>query len=148
MNNDPGKSKAESQNLRVLLADDSAVSRQQLRDKLTHLPFVEVVGEAGNSHEALEAFFYKEPDAVIVSICLPEQGGFHVLRCLQRLAANCSVILTYRDSTQFIKDAAALLGAADTCPAGDGSFQLGTTLEGIWSKKQRQFLLKPPTKSG
>ncbi len=137
MDTDSGNRGAEAQKLRVMLADDSAVSRRQLRDKLAHLPFVDIVGEADKGNDALELFFYEQPDAVVASICLPEYGGFYLLRCIQRVAATCAVILTYRESTQFVKEAATLLGAAGTCPARNGSLELSQMLESVWRARHR-----------
>jgi two-component system, NarL family, response regulator DevR len=121
--------------LRVLLADDSAAARRKLRETLQSLPFIQIVGEAGKGDEALDLFLLTRPDVVVAAVCLPQDGGFHILRCIKRAAADCAVILTNRGSNPFVHEAARLLGAAGVCPANDGFLQLRGILESLWNRK-------------
>jgi len=123
--------------LRVLLADDSAAARQNLRETLHTLPFIEIVGEAGKGDEALDLFLRIRPDVVVAAVCLPEHGGFHLLRCIKRAVADSVVILTNRGSNPFVEEAASLLGAAGVCPSGDGFVQLRAILQSLWNGKNK-----------
>ena len=98
--------------------------RRQLQAALQRLPFVEIVAETGETDEALDLLMRTRPDLVIAAICLPEKGGFYLLRSVQRAVTNCAVILMTRSSSPFVDEAASLLGAAGVCPAIDGFAQL------------------------
>jgi DNA-binding NarL/FixJ family response regulator len=118
------KSGSELSKIRVLLADDCAKARQQLRAELQRLAFVDIVGEAGKTDEALDLLLRTRPDLVLAAICLPEHGGFHILRSIEKAAYNCAVILMTRSPSPFVNEAASLLGAAAVCPTKDGFGQL------------------------
>jgi DNA-binding NarL/FixJ family response regulator len=110
--------------LRVLLAEQSPAVRQRLRKTLDELFSVETVGEAGGDNEALELSFRLQPEVVVLSASLPDQGGFEVLRRIKRTLANCDVILMSYRPCAFVQKAASLLGATAVCPMEDGFTQL------------------------
>ncbi len=60
---------------RVLLVDDHEVVRLGLKALLDHHPQFEVIGEAGNSREALEQVSRLKPDIVLMDIRLPGASG-------------------------------------------------------------------------
>jgi len=108
--------------LRVVLAEHSPVLRETLRKHLERLGFVDVVGEARKGQEALDLFFRTRPDAVVLSISIPDQGGFEVLRTLHR--AGAAVILTHPSQDPFVREVARLLGATGECLTTDGFAEL------------------------
>ena len=57
--------------LRVLLAEDHAIVREGLRALLDAQPDMEVVGEAADGREALEAAKGLAPDVVVMDISMP-----------------------------------------------------------------------------
>lgn len=118
----------ETRNIRVLLADESPLVRQNLRAELKKASWVELVGEVDNSQEAIALLFELKPDAVVLSTCLKGQGGFEVLRCLKRAFADCIAILTSRQPDHFINEAGRLLGAAAVCCVSEHPMQLLTHL--------------------
>jgi two-component system chemotaxis response regulator CheY len=65
--------------VQVLIVDDTAFMRRMLRDILTKAGF-EVVAEAQNGQEAVEAYREKHPDLVIMDITMPEMDGIAALR--------------------------------------------------------------------
>lgn len=64
--------------LRVLLADDHALVRAGIRSLLADLPGVEVVGEAGDGHEALGLVRERAPHVLLLDIGLPGLNGLEV----------------------------------------------------------------------
>lgn len=64
--------------LRVLIADDEAPARRQLRRVLLALPEVELVGEAGDGLEALKLVESLQPDVLILDIQMPQMDGLEV----------------------------------------------------------------------
>jgi DNA-binding NarL/FixJ family response regulator len=121
--------------LRVLLAHESPSICKQFREELRRLPFVELVAEANTSGEALTLFFRARPEAVVLSACLPEQGGFEVLQRVKRAVPDCAVILTSRSPNQFVGEAATLLGAAGICSLTDGVTELRSVIQRLASTR-------------
>jgi two-component system invasion response regulator UvrY len=122
--------------LRVLLAHESPSICKQFREELRRLPFVELVAEANTSDEALTLFFRARPEAVVLSACLPEQGGFEVLQRIKRAVPDCAVVLTSRCPSQFVGEAAILLGAVGICPLTDGATELTGVLRRLSSSRR------------
>lgn len=64
--------------LRVLIADDEAPARRQLRRVLFALPEVELVGEAADGLEAMSLVDSLQPDVLILDIKMPQMDGLEV----------------------------------------------------------------------
>ncbi len=69
--------------IRVVIADDEPLARENMRDLLAAHPEVVVVGEAGTVHEAREILTEMRPDAVFLDIQMPGGTGFDVLSGLK-----------------------------------------------------------------
>lgn len=61
--------------IRVLIVDDSELMRRVLRDLLTRDPEIEVVAEAGDGRQALDAVCRLRPELVIMDILMPVMDG-------------------------------------------------------------------------
>jgi two-component system, LytTR family, response regulator len=66
--------------IRALIADDEAPARRKLRGLLERESDFEVVGEAGDGAEAVEAIRDLSPDVVFLDIQMPRLDGFGVVR--------------------------------------------------------------------
>jgi len=66
--------------IRALIADDEAPARRKLRDLLGRESDFEVVGEACDGVEAVEAIRTGAPDVVFLDIQMPRLDGFGVIR--------------------------------------------------------------------
>lgn len=78
--------------IRVLLVEDHRMVREALRDVLTRVPDIAVVGEAGDAREALEQARALAPDVVVLDIALPDLNGIEVAARL-RDAANAARVV-------------------------------------------------------
>ena len=76
-----------SQPIRVVLVDDHAVVRTGLRMLIESRPGTIVVGEAGNSSEALAVVARTQPDIIVLDLDL---GGESGLDCVPELRAVAS----------------------------------------------------------
>ncbi len=70
--------------LRTLIIDDERLARKELREALEKEQGVEIIGEAGNSDEALEQVREKDPDLLFLDIRMPGKDGFQFLQELER----------------------------------------------------------------
>jgi len=59
-------------NVRTLLADDHALVRVGLRNALTELTYLEIVGEVGNGPDLIDALQSLHPDCLLIDVTMPE----------------------------------------------------------------------------
>jgi two-component system chemotaxis response regulator CheB len=71
---------APGQKIKVLIVDDSAVSRGLLARVLTSDPSIEIIANACDGAEALALLAEKKPDVVTMDIHMPGMDGFEVTR--------------------------------------------------------------------
>ncbi len=69
--------------LRVLIADDEALSRERLRQFLLAEPRTEIVAECKTGLEAVEKIRQTSPELVFLDVRMPEMDGFSVLEELK-----------------------------------------------------------------
>jgi two-component system chemotaxis response regulator CheB len=67
---------------RTLVVDDSAYSRQTIKDMLSKEPDIEVVGVAVNGVDAIDKTLRYKPDIIVLDIEMPVMDGFAFLRWL------------------------------------------------------------------
>src|SRR6266513_1962463 len=88
-NNDHEVSKV----IRVLLADDHALVREGTRRLLETENDVEVVAEAANGEEAVEATKRLHPDIAIMDIAMPGMGGIEATRAIKVSCPETAVLV-------------------------------------------------------
>jgi DNA-binding NarL/FixJ family response regulator len=82
--------------LRVLVAEDHAIVREGLRALLDAQPDMEVVGEAADGREALDAAKALGPDVVVMDISMPGVSGIIATRRLKELRPHLPVVTLTR----------------------------------------------------
>jgi two-component system chemotaxis response regulator CheB len=88
--------------VRVVIVDDSALSREALRHAIELDPRLTVVAEARSGEEALSLANHLRPDLVTMDLQMPGMGG---LKAIERLMAECPtpvVVISERASTSAI----------------------------------------------
>ena len=96
----------EATTIRILLADDHAVVRHGLRLTLEAEPDLEVVAEASDGAQAVEAALHEEIDLAILDISMPRLTGIQVTRQLAEQRPDLRVlILSMHDNEQFFFEA-------------------------------------------
>jgi two-component system, LytTR family, response regulator len=72
----------DSPHIRALIVDDEPLAREMLREMLQADSQIDIVGEAGNGREAIEAIRTLTPDLIFLDVQMPALGGFEVLEAL------------------------------------------------------------------
>src|SRR3954452_17935426 len=68
--------------IRVLVTDDEPIARRRIRRFLRAESNVDVIGEASNGREAIEAIRQHNPDLVFLDVQMPDVDGFGVVQAL------------------------------------------------------------------
>jgi DNA-binding NarL/FixJ family response regulator len=79
--------------IRVLIADDHAVVREGLRSFLSLQDEIEVVAEAADGEEAVEAARRLKPDIALVDLVMPGRGGVEAIRTIRTQSPHTRVIV-------------------------------------------------------
>ena len=79
--------------IRVLIADDQPVVRQGLRTFLELHDDIEVVGEAADGEQALDAVSALAPDVVLMDLVMPRLDGVTAIERLRALGSPARIIV-------------------------------------------------------
>jgi two-component system, chemotaxis family, protein-glutamate methylesterase/glutaminase len=97
---------------KILIVDDSAYTRQIIREILEKDAGIEVVGIASNGKDAMAKTVRLEPDIITLDFEMPEMDGFGFLRWLMRNRPTPVIMVSsYNDSKTVFKTLE--LGAVD-----------------------------------
>jgi len=79
--------------IRVLIVDDHGVVRQGLRGLLELQDGIEVVGDAADGEECLEAAARLRPDVIMMDLVMPRLDGISAMRALRERVPEARVIV-------------------------------------------------------
>ncbi|HET9406985.1 MAG TPA: response regulator transcription factor [Candidatus Sulfotelmatobacter sp.] len=82
-----------SKKITVLLVDDHALVRRGFRRLLEDEPDIEVVGEAGNGEEAVQAALQFHPGVIVMDCALPGMNGLDATRKILQDSPQVSVLM-------------------------------------------------------
>jgi len=123
--------------IRVLIADDSALMRRELRRILESDPNIEVVATARDGQEAVEKTRKLDPDVVALDINMPVMDGLTALQYIMMESPRPVVMVSSLTQEGAIASYEALeLGAVDFVgkPGGTISIDIGRAAEEIINK--------------
>ncbi len=124
--------------IRVLIVEDAASTRAQIRRMLSSEAEIRVVGEAPNAVVAIKQFDALAPDVTLIGVNLPSLDGFAITEAIRRKHPTAKVIILSAESSAGYIRRAAMAGACDylTKPPPVGELQLAIRLAaGIASPK-------------
>lgn len=136
---------AAEEKIRVLIVDDIAETRENLRKLLQFESDIDVVGAARSGEEALQLGSDTQPDVVLMDINMPDMDGIAVTEALLKDVPFAQVVMLSVQSEADYMRRAMLAGARDFIakpPSGD---ELIKTIRVVAdrAKVQRKQLAKP-----
>lgn len=95
-----------SERIRVLLADDHSLVRKGFRRMLEDDPALEVVGEAANGPQAVEAAERLEPQVIVMDLAMPELDGIQAAsQILKKRPETGILILSMYSEDMYVRNA-------------------------------------------
>ena len=89
--------------IRVVLADDHWLMRDEVRRILERIPGFEVAGEAPDGQQALELVERLSPDLIVLDIRMPRLNGIEVLKRMKEVSPDTkALVLTAHDDDDYI----------------------------------------------
>jgi DNA-binding NarL/FixJ family response regulator len=114
---------ARARPVRVVIVDDTFDLRELLRLALTR-GGMEVVGDAGDGLEGIEAVRSERPDVVLLDLSMPVMDGLEALPSIRRLVPAAKIIVLSGFGATQMSERALATGA-------DGYLQKGMSLKQI-----------------
>ena len=91
--------------LRIVVADDHALMRRGICDLLRAEPGWNVIAEASNGREAVNAVAKMKPDVLVIDLAMPELNGLTATREILRSFPKVQVVLlTMHNTDQAIRE--------------------------------------------
>src|SRR5215471_1243055 len=82
-----------SNKVSVLLVDDHSLVRRGFRRMLEDEPDIQVVGEASDGHEAVEAAATLSPQVIVMDFALPSMNGAVAARRILELRPEVAILI-------------------------------------------------------
>ncbi len=136
---------SESETIRVLIVDDYAETRENIRKLLQFEADIEVVGSARTGEEAIQLSSDTKPDVVLMDINMPDMDGIEATERLLSEVSYAQVVMLSVNSEPDYMRRAMLAGARDFIakpPSGD---ELISTIRLVSerAREQRQKMMVP-----
>jgi DNA-binding NarL/FixJ family response regulator len=98
--------------IRVLLVDDQPSVLRGLRMRLGLESDIEVIGEAHNGQQALDAAVFASPDVVLMDVEMPGMDGITATGRLHAEQPSCAVVVLTLHDDMHTRERAMIAGAA------------------------------------
>jgi len=91
---------------RILVVDDVAVWRSQIRSLLKDHPEWTVIGEACDGKEAIQKATELQPDIILLDVGMPALHGIEAAKVIRQRCPNSSILFVTQDGDRDIRDEA------------------------------------------
>jgi pilus assembly protein CpaE len=126
---------AGNEKIRVLIVDDIAETRENIRKLLQFEADVEVVGAARTGKEAIDLSQELKPDVVLMDINMPDMDGITATETIRRKITYAQVvILSVQNDPNYMRRAM-LAGARDFIPKPPTGEELSAAIIVVYSPK-------------
>jgi DNA-binding NarL/FixJ family response regulator len=126
----------------VIVADDDALVREQIRRALIGTPDLQLVGSARDGAEAWTIALELSPDVLVLDDRLPIVDGLRVLARLRAEAPDIRIVMYVQDPATCLT--AAELGAAGCVTKGGAPDALVTAIRASGSSTRERFPRRTP----
>ena len=117
--------------IRVMLVDDNEVFRKGLQEVLEHSEDFTVIGETGESEEALDLAERLQPDVILMDLLMPGKNGIEACRDIATAVPSAKVLMLSVFSDRSARSKAAAAGATGYWPKLWGKDQLLDALRNV-----------------
>ena len=97
--------------MKVLMADDSALLRKNLKKLLSSVAHISSIVESDTVESTLRTVKTADPDVIILDISLPDGSGFDVLEVLQQKEHRPLIIVLTNFATETNRKKSLAMGA-------------------------------------
>ncbi len=97
--------------LKIFIADDSALVREQLRRAFAQVDGCVLIGMAADGSEAVNMLRRLKPDVVVLDISMPHRNGIQVLREIRSEDPSTVIIMFTADPSVVLKEVCLEAGA-------------------------------------
>lgn len=123
--------------IRVMIVDDIAETREQLRKLMSFDPDIDVVSMVGSGEEALKEAPKAQPDVVIMDINLPGMDGIAAAGKLNEIQPGVQIIMLSVQSDMDYVRRAMTAGARDFLTKPPRADELMDTIHRVYKQRQR-----------
>jgi pilus assembly protein CpaE len=133
----------QGEKIRVLITDDIAETRENLRKLLSFDPDIEVVGAASSGQEGIALAKEFRPDVILMDINMPGMDGIAATEAILKEVPTAQVVmLSVQGETDYLRSAM-LAGARDFLtkpPSGD---ELMSTIRRVYEMGKTRAPMMP-----
>lgn len=79
--------------MKIIIADDSSLLRERLKELLKDFKNILISGEAGNGKDALKLIQEGNPDVAILDVRMPDMNGIEVLKKVRESGPRPVIII-------------------------------------------------------
>ncbi|MBN1977292.1 MAG: response regulator [Anaerolineae bacterium] len=136
---------ATKEQIRILIVDDVAETRENLRKLLSFAPDIEIIGAAASGQEGIELAKQFQPHIILMDINMPGMDGIAATEAiLQEVPMTQVVVLSVQGESDYLRRAM-LAGARDFLtkpPSGD---ELMGTIRQVYETGKKRAAVVAPT---
>ncbi len=130
--------------MKIVIADDSEMILDTLREMLNPFSRAEIVATCNNGNDALEAIRTLKPDLAIVDIQMPGLTGLQVLSEIRKENRSTRFIILTLFSTLYNRQLAMAAGADYFFSKADEFEKIALVVDEMLSKEKSENGLKVP----
>lgn len=124
-----------SDTIRVLIVDDLAETRENVRKLLQFEPDIEVIGQAATGEQAIQMAKEHQPDIILMDINMPGVDGIGASQKITEMLPSVQIIIMSVQSDSNYLRRAMLAGARDFLTKPFGGDELIATVRRVYSKR-------------
>lgn len=137
-----------SENIRVLIVDDLAETRENVRKLLQFESDIEVIGQAATGEQAIQMAKEHQPDIILMDINMPGVDGIGASQKITEMLPTVQIIIMSVQSDSNYLRRAMLAGARDFLTKPFGGDELITTVRRVYSKRPAVVVAPAKTQRG